>query len=154
MLKKQTLLILFFLIGGFFSSLQAQEAEINSEYTETAKELIQVSGLEKALRGTATVALNRLKALKPRVPNSLWEQLAQEAEEMPLDNIYNRLVPVYWSSFSEKEIKKLIRFYNKKLGQKVAASLVPLQQATFEASMAWGDELGRHFGERLAQEGY
>jgi hypothetical protein len=146
--------LLLFLALCAWASAPALAQTADDDFSRDIRTLIKASGLEEALRGTAGMALDRLQQLKPRVPQEAWDNLAAEADSMSLEPVYAQLVPAYREAFTHAEVKKLLRFYRKKLGRKVAFQFAPLQEATGRASLAWGNELGSHFAQRLAEMGY
>ena len=100
--------------------------------------LMQVTGATRMGMQLFDQVLTSFKNVVPGAKESFWTEFRKEVN---VDELTERLLPIYDRHLSASEVKELIRFYESPLGKKVLASMPAITAESMQAGQAWGMDL-------------
>lgn len=100
--------------------------------------LMQVTGATRMGMQLFDQVLASFKNVVPGAKESFWTEFRKEVN---VDELTERLLPIYDRHLSPSEVKELIRFYESPLGKKVLASMPAITAESMQAGQAWGMDL-------------
>lgn len=74
--------------------------------------------------------------------------------EINVDEIINRIIPIYNKYMTDEDIKGLINFYKSPLGRKTTSITPQLTQESIRVGQQYGIEAGRRALQKLEAQGY
>ena len=74
--------------------------------------------------------------------------------ELSVDEMLNRLVPIYNKYLSAEDIKEIIKFYESPLGKKTVNVLPQITRESIEVGQQYGIECAKRALQKLEAEGY
>jgi hypothetical protein len=108
------------------------------------RRLLEVSGTAKLSEQMFDQMVISMSQNMRDIPPEFWEGFRKEVD---LNELLDKIVPVYSKHFTPDEVKQLIQFYESPVGRK----LVQEQPALVAESMKIGESWGRGVGERVAR---
>jgi hypothetical protein len=100
--------------------------------------LMQVTGATRMGMQLFDQVLASFKNVVPGAKESFWTEFRKEVN---VDELTERLLPIYDRHLSPSEVKELIRFYESPLGKKVLAAMPAITAESMQAGQAWGMDL-------------
>ncbi len=88
----------------------------------------------------------------PALAKILTVRLDLFKQHVDLDELQERLIPIWCEHYSEEEIDGLIEFYSSPLGQKVLATKDSMRKRETDISMKWGFEQSKKMIDKLKTE--
>lgn len=134
--------ILMFLATGAFS-------QTPSNKTEKIKTLLELTGSANLGKQILEQMIGSFKHRTSKIPDSFWETFQ---EEIDVDGLMTKILPLYDKYYTEADIDGLISFYQSDLGKKVTTSLPLLMKESMEVGEAWGREIGEKVMKKLKEE--
>src|SRR5690348_2647196 len=104
------------------------------------RELMEVFGVGRMLGQMNTQMAAMMQQQIPCVPASYWQGFI---DAKGVQELTERMVPIYQRHFTAADIQGLLKFYRSPLGRKVVAEM--------PATMAEGMQLGQEWGRQRAQ---
>jgi hypothetical protein len=98
--------------------------------------------------------LTQLKMSKPGVPDSVWSNLKTEVFDNEVNELTQKMVPLYKKHFTHEDVKELISFYESPIGKKLVAKTPLLTQESMQFSQQWGMSLMGKLNGWLSEKGY
>lgn len=100
--------------------------------------LMQVTGATRLGLQLFEQVLTSFKNVVPGAKEAFW---AEFRKEVNVDELTERLLPIYDRHLNSSEVKELIRFYESPLGKKVLAAMPAITAESMQAGQAWGMDL-------------
>lgn len=82
------------------------------------------------------------KKMDEKVPEKYWDDLAKEVD---MNEITQKMIPVYQKYFTQEDVDKAIEFYNTEAGKKLLKHQTTIYQDSVEAGRAWINDIGKMF---------
>jgi len=122
---------IFFAVA-LFSVFQFSFAQQTASKAEVMK-LINLSGSDASMK----VAKDQILKM---VPVDKQAEFLKEFDAT-LPSLYDALADIYIETYTEKDIKDMIAFYESPVGKKINASMEPFTKKMMAASQQWGGGL-------------
>jgi hypothetical protein len=142
------LLFILLLPGAACAQDAAHRAQI--------KELMRVTGSAELgvqfAKAVSTEMARHLRESRPDIPGRAVAVVNQEVLKLfeeRIDELLERIVPVYEKHFSAAEIDALLAFYRTPAGRKAIAVMPAVMSESVAAGQAWGRSLGPEIGRRV-----
>jgi len=122
--------------------------------TEVIK-FLKVSGAEKAIGVSADSLIAQFKAMVPNADKDrrkFFDELASEIKAQK-SVIMDRIVPVYARRFSLDELKEINKFYEGKVGGKLASELPGITRESSAIGSIWGQEIAQKIVAKMQEKG-
>jgi len=152
-------ILLPFLFGvfGISLSLTAQNSTVNASHIKAAERLLDNMNMQETLDKSIEATLAAQIAQMPQMKNVEGVMREFFAKYMNYSLLKGEYVNMYTKYYTEKELKKLSKFYQTKLGKKVIETLpelttesVMLGQSVVQKHM---DELQEAIMKKLSEDG-
>ncbi len=148
-MKKTILFITFTLVCTFSSFAQDKDA-----YKDAVSTMFQVSGSEAAFSTAIDQMFNMFKVQYPDISEETWLELKKEFDAASMDDLVERMVPIYQKHLTLEGIQGVIAFYRTPVGQKYAEKTPLITQESMQIGQQWGMEIGKEFARRMTKKGY
>ena len=106
---------------------------IDPEKKELILKFIEIFGTRQALSHNFDVMLDQIGKSKP-------EEAAKFRERVKVDEIIERLLPVYDRNYSTEDLKAFIVFYSSPAGQKLISSIPEIMKESIQESIKYMKE--------------
>jgi hypothetical protein len=136
----------FFLAMILFGVLSYSQTKQNK-----VKELISLSGIFPLSKEVEKDVISNYKKKYSHVPESAWEPIEKK---ISVDELVNKVVEIYGSKFSEREIEQLIIFYKSDVGKKVIQNSPSIMTEIQNASNSWAVKVMEIINGDLEKMGY
>jgi hypothetical protein len=147
-MKKITVL-LFAIALSSFSFAQADKS-----YRKTLRKLFEVSRSIETAQSAVNQMFDYFKEQRTEVDQEVWDELQDMFSEDAIRSFTERLVPVYFKYFTEKDLIALIEFYESPVGQKFAETNPLVAKESMQIGQEWGEEMAEELIEKLEKKGY
>lgn len=91
---------------------------------------------------------NIVKSQYSGIIEDIWVELKKEFDASSLDDLVDRMVPVYQKHLTLKDINGIIAFYKTPLGQKYAKKTPLITQESMQTGQDRGMEIGQNFAKK------
>lgn len=135
-------------------SVTGTPAVTKSQQTEkinNIKELLVITGTKAQLEQVMGQMLVSIKSQYPQVTQKVWSTFMAEIN---VDEVINRIIPIYNKYMTNEDIKGLISFYKSPLGRRTTSVLPQLTQESMQVGQQYGIEVGRRTLQKLEAQGY
>lgn len=129
---------------------QGPQTTEDSAKVQLARRLLEVAGSAEAYLFALRSTAKALKETDTEVPPAFYDSLVARSTR-EIDDLLDRLVPVYLEHFSASELRELIAFYESPLGRLLVSKQPLMQQRSALIGQAWGMELGVAIGAEMAR---
>lgn len=126
----------------------------NSNYKQSLKKLIQVSGSEVAYKAALNQMISMLKQQQTNVPNEFWDEFSTEVNKDAFNQLINLILPIYQKHLTEADLLGVIAFYETPAGKKYAEKTPLITQESMLAGQEWGKQIGQRVLDKLKAKGY
>lgn len=130
------------------AATSAREADVKRA---DIRKLIEITGTRRAVAQMLPQILAPMKSSFPQVPDRFWQETV---EEFKMDELVDRLVPVYEKYYTRDDILGIIAFYQSPLGQKLISTQPQVMQESLAVGQEFGQEVAARVEARLKKEGY
>ncbi len=132
--------------------LSAQnKAGSNAEKQNEIKKLLVISGSNGLGKQMMQQMIDSFKGMMPQVPENFWQEFMHEAD---MNELMDRMVPVYDKYLSYDDIKELVKFYESPAGKKYVKVLPQISRESMTIGREWGEEVGKKVLKKLQEKGY
>lgn len=100
--------------------------------------LMQITGATRLGLQLFEQVLTSFKNVVPGSKDSFWNEFRKEVS---VDELTDRLLPIYDRHLSPAEVKELIRFYESPIGKKVLAAMPAITSESMQVGQTWGMDL-------------
>jgi len=130
---------------GKSAEASAEDGEISEEKEKLIRELIEVSKMTRMGKQVMDRMFQMMKQQHPDIPEKYWTQVR---EDLDMDELVEKLIPIFDKYYTKSDLKKLLEFYKSPVGQK----LVKVQPQITKEAMAVGREWGRSTAEEVVED--
>ncbi len=127
------------------------QSDLSAETQKDIRKLMELTGSRNLIVQIMNQVLGPVKQAMPNVPEEFWTNFMAKIDT---GKLIDMTVPIYAKHFTHEEIKELLAFYQKPIGQKVIATLPAVMQESMLAGQKWGQKLGQQVVEELKAAGY
>ena len=122
---------------------------VNPVYSETEKErdikrLLEVSGILDRLSHMQESLLNNVSMMVtapfPKVPDAFWGEFNQLIGKKEMDNLIDRVIPVYDKHMSHETVKKLITMFKTPFWDEWKEKMPQISREAGVIGSEWGRE--------------
>ena len=147
--QKITLVGIVFFLFSLTSFGQANDA-----YSNDIRNLLKVNKTKESMEQVIPLMINQFKQLRPDIPANVWSMMEKEIKNEGLDDLLEKMIPIYKKHFTHTEIKELVAFYTSPIGKKLADKTPVMTQESSVIGQEWGQELGAKMAQKLKKQGY
>ena len=147
--QKITLVGIVFFLFSLTSFGQANDA-----YSNDIRNLLKVNKTKESMEQVIPLMINQFKQLRPDIPANVWSMMEKEIKNEGLDDLVEKMIPMYKKHFTHTEIKELVAFYTSPIGKKLADKTPVMTQESSVIGQEWGQELGAKMAQKLKKQGY
>lgn len=130
---------------GESAEASAEDGEISEEKEKLIRELIEVSKMTRMGKQVMDRMFQMMKQQHPDIPEKYWTQVR---EDLDMDELVEKLIPIFDKYYTKSDLKKLLEFYKSPVGQK----LVKVQPQITKEAMAVGREWGRSTAQEVVKD--
>lgn len=145
-----TAMILFLTAAGTMIFAQNKTAGSAGKQNDI-KKLLVISGSNELGKQMMQQMIESFKGVLPNVPDNFWREFMNEAD---MDDLMNRMVPVYDKYLSHDDIKELVKFYESPAGKKYVKVLPQISKESMTIGQEWGEQVGEKVLKKLHDKGY
>ncbi len=142
MIKKISLAVTLGLLLISSASARSKESYV--------RELMEMNGVAQSMEQTMAYMIEQFRQI-PEIPESYWTAFE---EELDINELLNRLIPVYEKHFTKKELQQIIKFYKSPIGMKVSATQPLITQESMVIGQEFGEEVAQKILQTLQEDGY
>ena len=122
----------------------------NPVFSETKKEkdiekLLEVSGIRKQLSYMQDTLMNSMSMMIsgsfPKVPDEFWKEFNQLIGEKEMDDLVNKIIPVYDKHMSHETVKKLIEMFETPFWEEWKEKMPQISREAGLIGSQWGKEI-------------
>ena len=106
---------------------------------EKIMELMEVMGTKQNLHNILNTMVVQYKSSYPDIPSEFWKKAISEEN---VNDLFNRMIPLYSKYYNEKEINDLIVFYKTPTGKKMVETMPQVMNESMQIGEKWGAEIG------------
>ena len=135
---------------GLMMSLAAGQALAAQASATQVRELMDVVGVKTLMMQMNGQMAGAMQQRLPCVPGSYWQGFI---DDNSVQQVIDRMVPVYQKHFTAEDIDGLLKFYRSPLGQKLVTEMPQVTAEGAQIGQAWGQERGLQMIAELQQKG-
>jgi hypothetical protein len=113
--------------------------------TEDIRRLLKVSGIYDQLNIVKNNLLNQysmgFSGAYPKVPDAFWEDYYQLIDQKDVDNLVERMIPVYDKNMSHEVIRKLIEMFQTPFWEEWKVKMPAISREAGQIGSEWGQAL-------------
>lgn len=106
--------------------------------SEKTKELMSILGSQKSGEQMLEYLITNYKKSYDDIPENFWIEFRKNFR---VDDIANKIIPIYEENYSEEEIDGLLRFYKSPIGQSYLKKMPKVSAEVNEVSQIWAREI-------------
>lgn len=106
---------------------------------EKIMELMEVMGTKQNLHDILNTMVVQYKSSYPNISSEFWKKAISEEN---VNDLFNRMIPLYSKYYNEKEINDLIVFYKTPTGKKMVETMPQVMNESMKIGEKWGAEIG------------
>ena len=106
---------------------------------EKIMEFMEVMGTKQNLHNILNTMVVQYKSSYPDIPSEFWKKAISEEN---VNDLFNRMIPLYSKYYNEKEINDLIVFYKTPTGKKMVETMPQVMNESMKIGENWGAEIG------------
>ena len=122
----------------------------NPVFAQTEKEkdivkLLEVSGIRKQLSYMEDTLMNSMSMMIsgsfPKVPDEFWKEFNQLIGEKEMNDLVNKIIPVYDNHMSHETVKKLIEMFETPFWEEWKEKMPQISREAGLIGSQWGKEI-------------
>ena len=129
-------------------------AQVDKEYTKTLKKMFAVSGANESYNAAIKQMFTMFKQQYTNVEADIWEELEKEFSQTSINDLTEKLVPIYAKYMTKDDLVAMINFYETPIGKKYAKNTPLIMQESMQVGQEWGMQIGQDFTEKMKKKGY
>lgn len=147
---KITIVLVLALLGGFVNPVFSE-----TEKTEDIRKLLKVSGILDQLIYMQDSLLNNVSMMVtgsfPKVPEAFWTDFNQLMGQKEMDELVERIIPVYEKHMSPETVKILITMFETPFWNEWKEKMPKISREAGLIGSEWGREItqSKQFNEKL-----
>ena len=136
----------FLLVLTAFFATAAQPGPTPSNPKEALiRDLLKTTGTAGLMQQMKRQIFDSFRKMAPSAGDEIWRELERRFD---VDELTEKLIPIYDKYYSAEDLKGIVQFYQSPLGQRVLSTMPKV----LSESMAIGQEWGRQKGEEIEKE--
>ena len=125
-------------------------SNVNPVFSETEKErdiirLLEVSGIRKQLTYMQDTLMNSMSMMIsgsfPKIPDEFWKEFNQLIGKKEMDDLVQKIIPVYDKHMSHETVKKLIDMFETPFWEEWKEKMPQISREAGLIGSEWGKEL-------------
>ncbi len=112
---------------------------------------MEASGAAKLMTQMLDSMIKSMSGSMHDVPPEFWTEFRKEIK---VNDLIDKIVPVYQKHFTSAEMNQLIQFYESPAGKKLTQEQPAIMDESMKIGQAWGQEVGMRAAQKLQQKGY
>ncbi len=133
---------------GIVLFLSSSSYSQDAEYKKLFKKMYQTAGMERAMLEAMDNMLDLYKN-DDKKNNDMIDKFKEEIHTSGLEDLIDRLLPVYYKYYSVEDLEALIRFYESPAGKKMLINLPSIMKESMEIGKDWGEKIGEKIAKDL-----
>jgi len=129
----------------------AQPAEDKAAKEQDIRKLMELTGAGDLGAQSLEQMLGAFKQSYPNVPATFWDEFKKEVKP---EEMVDMIVPIYDQNLSHEDIKEAVKFYDSPAGRRISGALPTINQQSFQAGQAWGQEIGARVAAKMRAQGF
>ena len=170
MMRTPVLLVSLLVVLGGSAAAQEEKSKasqpapivsivVNPAEAREIRKLLDLQGETPGSPQSEVLSVDRgmveLRKYMPGIPERVWQDLTGEMKkEFTVDIAAESLTPVYAETFTQPEIKELIKFFSSPAGRKWSRQFLKIQRGSYNAGFVLGQMLRDRVRESLKAKGY
>ncbi len=130
---------------------QSRNENQSLEKIDSIKELMAITGAKNLTQQILNQSITSMKSQFPQVPQVFWDEFSAGVS---VDQLINRLIPIYDKYLTDEDIKQLIAFYRTPVGKKLISVSPQITSDSFTAGQQYGKEVAQRAIQKLQEQGY
>lgn len=118
--------------------------------TEQVRELMEVFGVNRMFQQMNAQMAGMMGQQLPCVPADYWNNFL---DEQGMQELSEKMIPIYQRHFTAEEIDGLLKFYRSPLGRKVVAEMPATMAEGMQIGQQWGQQRAEAMLEQLRKDG-
>ena len=140
----------FLLVAVLFNA----NAQAEDQFSKDIQKYLSLTGTKEVFPVMIDQMINQMKGGFKEVPEEYWGELKIELKGSSIDELFDKMIPIYKKHFTHDDIKKIIEFYESPVGKKMALATPKLTQESMSVAQEWGQALGQKIVKKLNEKGY
>jgi len=129
-------------------------SQIDKTYRESVKKMLKLTGAEETFNGVVKQMLALVKSEKTNIPDNFWKEFEKDFLNTSLDDIVDRLAPIYVKYLTLDDVKKIIEFYQTPAGRKLGEKTPIITRESMQMGQQWGMSINQKIQDKLKEKGY
>jgi hypothetical protein len=127
----------------------APAVTIDPAFEADIRRLLEMTGSAALGQQVMDQMMLSLRPMAPEVPQSFWDEMAREID---VDELVDRIVPVYAAHLTHDEVKQLVAFFDSPVGRRLVAEQPAMLQESMQIGQVWGAEVGERVIRRMQEQ--
>jgi uncharacterized protein len=146
-MKKILLFAFLFVPVCFYSQ------EISDEYKNETMKFFELTKSKDSYLQVVDQLLGTYQKSLKTVPDEFWDSARSEFRNS-VDEMLQKLVPIYYKYYTLDDLKQLNEFYKSPLGQKVIDTKPMIMKDSYDIGLEFGKDIANRIMEKLKNKGY
>ena len=116
--------------------------------------MLKLTGAEETFNGVVKQMLALVKSEKTNIPDNFWKEFEKDFLNTSLDDIVDRLAPIYVKYLTLDDVKKIIEFYQTPAGRKLGEKTPIITRESMQMGQQWGMSINQKIQDKLKEKGY
>jgi uncharacterized protein len=126
-------------------------APIDSQRRADIIKLLQITGAGDIGAKVLNQIICSFRQAKPTVPEKFWQDFRDSVNQ---DSLLELCIPIYDKALTDNEIKKMIKFFESRIGKKFIDILPHVTEQSMMKGEEWGQEISARIAKKLDEQGY
>ena len=131
------------------SASEAAPQPVDPAKAAEIRKLLELSGTVKITRQVMDQMISNFRTQNSTISNEFWDRFEKEVN---LDELIDKLVPVYAKYYSLDDLKTLNAFYETPAGQRLLAMTPVVMRESMQIGQDWGRNIARRLMAELEEE--
>lgn len=105
---------------------------------EKIKELMEVMGTKNNMNNVLNNMVTQYKSIYPQISEEYWKKTISDEN---VNDLLNKMTPLYSKYYTEKEINDLVAFYKTPTGKKMVETMPQLMNESMAIGQKWGTDI-------------
>jgi hypothetical protein len=110
------------------------------------RRMLELTGTTQRLQAMMQQMFAMFKARMPNVPPEKWDRMEKQ---MDLDELIERIIPLYDKYYSLDDLKAANAFYASPAGRRILAASPQIMHDSMQVGEEWGREMGMEAGHEM-----
>ena len=143
--KRKRLSWLILIIVFLITTVKPVFSETEKEKEKDIIRLLEVSGIRKQLTYMQDTLMNSMSMMIsgsfPKIPDEFWKEFNQLIGKKEMDDLVQKIIPVYDKHMSHETVKKLIEMFETPFWEEWKENMPQISREAGLIGSEWGKEL-------------